>query len=83
MKTLGSLLLASILGAVLAIAAQHGISSGWLNEAKAAEAGCRVTNATNTTMENAASSLVSSGYKIVGLVDAGGGVGLFIILGCK
>ena len=80
MKTFGSLLLASILGAVLALSAEHGINSGFISEARASNATCETALVKTTNLVDGdddlerarrqiaekASSLSSRGYRVVG-----------------
>jgi hypothetical protein len=90
MKAFASLLLASILGAVFALTAEHGISSGFINEAKAADSKCegatlydnKVDRGFNQRVVDTASSLVSNGYRIVGFT-VNPNLDSYTILGCK
>lgn len=68
MKTFGSLLLASIFGAVFALGAEH-ISSVIISKAEAKAVGeqCVGDGVIGARVINVASSFVSNGYKIVGL----------------
>lgn len=69
MKTFGSLLLASILGAAFALGAEH-VSSVIISKAEAKAVGeqCVGDSIIGARAVNIASSFVSNGYKIVGFV---------------
>lgn len=89
MKAFRPVLLASILGAVFALTAEHCIGSAIVNEAKAADQRCvgiYVSTGTLTAetapakLGDEASALVSNGYRIVGFGGASYG---YNILACK